>query len=348
MMSCTTGACSKTSFSSIDSWPSCKSKVSSLTYYHPRRLHSSLTTSTGSQKYPPHTNQDLRQLHQRIISAPIADHHKQSLLFYILKDCRAAPSETEPSETFAAQCYLPQKYWICVQGLWEMDRLQFRVCSSSPLAHSYYLSLTNTSSTQPALESLTQPSLLPTFSTQILSTLLAHCDKDAESALLPLAYYHNASPPLSHDPALLSSFFNYLARISLASALGFLRAQPAYHHRPLLEQLVRSVLVSPGVDGETRAKRGVELVELLLDEEEERWLEEILVEGKGRNWNGAEETVMLRRIAMGRLGEGMKSRGGGQGAAGQGRRVEGVSWGALRDGLERGVGARRDVPSFEM
>ena len=81
----------------------------------------------SSPVYPPHTNTDLRNLHSRIVSSPNADHHKQSLLFYLLKDCQTKPHDDYAHE-FANGCYLLQKYWVCVEGFWEMDRRQFAVC----------------------------------------------------------------------------------------------------------------------------------------------------------------------------------------------------------------------------
>jgi len=95
--------------------------------------------SKASDLYPP-SSQKLRELHQRITSAKIADHHKQSLLYYILLDC-STPAH-EAAEDFAKACHMPHKYYLCMRGLWEMDRKNFRVGSSSslpytpsPLAH---------------------------------------------------------------------------------------------------------------------------------------------------------------------------------------------------------------------
>lgn len=74
--------------------------------------------------YPPRSNADLRSLVQKIASAPLDVHQKQALIYYILRDCRA-PSDA--ASQFARRCYLPEKYRLFIEGLWKMDRLEFRV-----------------------------------------------------------------------------------------------------------------------------------------------------------------------------------------------------------------------------
>ena len=78
----------------------------------------------ASKLYPPRSNQDLRTLHGRIISSASPDHHKQSLLYYILKDI---PHSSQVAEGFAKECFLPSKYRIFIDGLWFLDRLRFEV-----------------------------------------------------------------------------------------------------------------------------------------------------------------------------------------------------------------------------
>lgn len=79
----------------------------------------------GGYLYPPSKNADLHELHERIITAPIADHYKQTLLFYLLKDC-SGDGDTL-AEDFAKAVCLPRKYWVVIEGLWHLDRLQFTV-----------------------------------------------------------------------------------------------------------------------------------------------------------------------------------------------------------------------------
>jgi len=62
------------------------------------------------------------------VSGGSPDHHKLSLLYYILKDCIHFP---DAAEKFAEKYYLPDKYRTYIEGLWHLDRLKFEVIWSS-------------------------------------------------------------------------------------------------------------------------------------------------------------------------------------------------------------------------
>ncbi|KAF2459368.1 nuclear pore complex assembly-domain-containing protein [Lineolata rhizophorae] len=280
----------------------------------------------GVELYPPHDNNSLRQLHRQIVQSQNALHFKQSLLFYLLKDCKAEQGQ-DPAEDFAKGCYLPPKYWVFMQGLWLLDHLQFEA----------------------ATEYLTQPSLTATFPTDILSILLEHSSSTTTTAPaspdLALSFFHTISPPLTPH-ALLTNTFSHLCAASLSSAYFFLRSQPAHTHRSLLEVLITSALTTPQTapssaanqGTNTRAERGVELVDLPLTNEEEEWFEQFLLEGKGRGLHGARDTVMMRRVARGRVGKALE-----EGRHLAGRRIEGLSWEGVREGLGRGTGGRGEL-----
>lgn len=104
-------------------------------------------------------------------------------------------------------------------------------------------------------------------------------------------------------------------------------------HNHLLEQLVG--FVHSGVSGKTRSERGVELVNLPFNEEEERWFEEYLSSGKGRTLQGAKDTVMMRRIAIGKITEAFQDKAGSN--RGQ---LNGLNWDVLKGSLEKGAGPR--------
>lgn len=78
----------------------------------------------ASRAYPPRSNQELRNLYKQIISSTSPNHHKQSLIYYILRDCRNAG---DSAAQFARDCYLPEKYRLFIDGIWHLDRLDFRV-----------------------------------------------------------------------------------------------------------------------------------------------------------------------------------------------------------------------------
>lgn len=81
--------------------------------------------SAVTKVYPPKSNADLRSLVDHIVASELDIHHKQALIYYLLKDCRNALGA---AEDFASSCYLPEKYRLFIEGLWHMDHLDFRVC----------------------------------------------------------------------------------------------------------------------------------------------------------------------------------------------------------------------------
>ncbi|KAI9841221.1 MAG: hypothetical protein M1838_003666 [Thelocarpon superellum] len=269
------------------------------------RLLRALSVQQAVQLYPPRSNQELRRLHQRIVSSAAPEHHRHSLLYYLLMDCR---SHARAAEQFAARVFLPDKYKTYVDGLWHMDHLQF----------------------QDALEKLTQPSLIPTFPEEILYTLLRHAPPTDPT--LPLSYYHTVSPALT-TPKIRDAVFAALCTVSITESFSFARGWDDFAHRHLLEQLVAHVLSQSS--GETRARDGVELVNVPMTEEEAGWFEEYLATGRGRTLHGAKDTLMMWRLATGRYAAVLED-----GKGPSGRKVDGVNWTVLRDGLKNGMGSR--------
>jgi hypothetical protein len=82
--------------------------------------------------YPPKSTKELRELHSLIIAAKCAEHNKQSVLYYLLKDCNLVKG-VDLADAFQKACYLPSSYWICMQGLWYLDKLQWKVSVYIPL-----------------------------------------------------------------------------------------------------------------------------------------------------------------------------------------------------------------------
>ncbi|KAI9685322.1 MAG: hypothetical protein M1822_004695 [Bathelium mastoideum] len=266
----------------------------------------------ASHFYPSRTNKDLRELHRHIAVAPIADHHKQSLLLYILKDYDDGDSrEQQVSLDFAERSFIPKRYRLYVSGLWELDHLNFRR----------------------ALDLLTEPSLIPTFPDDILYTLLEHTPPHDQD--LALAYYHTVSPPLANEKV-RDTFFRHLAKLSVTEAYTFSREQGDPVHRHFFELLISATLTD--FAGEVRSARCIELVNLPYDGEEAEWFEEYLMDGKGKSLHGAKDTVMVRRIAMGKTNEALK-----EGEHLSGRKTNGVNWDTVKSGLKAGIGVRREA-----
>lgn len=76
-----------------------------------------------SEKYPPKSNQHLRELYKQILLSSFPNHQKQAVIYYLLRDCRA----NEALAQFLRRCSLPDKYQLFIDGLWHLDRLEFQV-----------------------------------------------------------------------------------------------------------------------------------------------------------------------------------------------------------------------------
>lgn len=176
---------------------------------------------------------------------------------------------------------------------------------------------------QRALEYLTEPSLIPTFPDEILY-VLATLPKQDDS--LAMAYYLTVSPPLA-SPKVLHAFFALLCRTRVTESFYFTRKQNDLTRRELVEDLIVFVLSTK--PSNLRANRAMDLINLPLNETEEEWFEQCLLHGKAKHLHGAKDTVMMRRVATGRLeklNSDLEALGG--------RRMEGLNWDDLRRNLK--------------
>jgi len=82
---------------------------------------------SATKFYPSSDHKKLRDLHEAIVKSDGADHHKVSILFYILLDLDAPTGRRDYSTQFERATHLPSKYAIYMKGLWHMDRLEFEV-----------------------------------------------------------------------------------------------------------------------------------------------------------------------------------------------------------------------------
>lgn len=225
--------------------------------------------------------------------------------------------------------HLDKKFWTFIEGLWSLDHLQFDT----------------------AVNHLTHPSIIPTFPDEIMLVLLTHRGGQTGSEngdVLPLAYYNCAHPPLA-NVEVKTAFVRYMAERNVTETFFWIRARPEHEHHQLLEVFVeetieRSSSGSSDANGQatgyTREDKMMEFVGLPFSSEEEEWIERFLTEGKGRNYSNAADTVVMRRIATGRLAQ--VSRDG----IGRGRRIGGVNWEVLTEGVARGLGPRKDETPF--
>ncbi|KAF4269059.1 hypothetical protein KXV95_006101 [Aspergillus fumigatus] len=260
------------------------------------RLLGLLGVQAVKQLYPPRSNADLRALVNHIVSSALDIHHKQALIYYILKDCRAA---SDAASQFARRCHLPEKYRLFIEGLWNLDRLELRR----------------------AIEYLTEPSIIPTFPDEILYVLtLPQLPKHDDN--LAMAYYLTVTPPLASEKV-QKAFFEILCRSSITEAFYFTRKRDESLRRAYLEQLIEFVLkTSPG---QMRSQRAMELISLPLDNTEEEWFEEALLRGCAKTLHGAKDTAMMRRFATGKL-DALSPESESLG----GKKIDGLDWDALR------------------
>jgi hypothetical protein len=282
--------------------------------------------------YPPKNTQHLHDLHERIIAAETSLHNKHCLIFYLLKDLSPQHhGTTELATGFARDVHLEKRFWTFIEGLWALDHLEFRT----------------------AVEHLTHPSIIPTFPDEILLTLMKGRDKLAsvgvqrgtDDDILPLAYYNCVKPPLD-DPKVRNEFAKYLSGRNVTETYYWIRDRPEHEHKQLLEILMEQTLErsawSRVVENElySREEKAVEFVSLPFNDEEEEFIEKFLTEGKGRTYQGAQDTVLMRRIATGRLADVASETGA------RGQRLGGVNWEMLKDGVKQGLGPRKDEENF--
>ncbi|RDW73770.1 hypothetical protein BP5796_07212 [Coleophoma crateriformis] len=259
--------------------------------------------------YPPKTNGDLRNLHKAIVDSAGADHHKISVLYYVLLDLDAPTGRRVYSSSLESCSYMPPKYSIYMKGLWHMDRFEFDV----------------------ALQYLTHPSLIPTFADEILEALVRHAKHG--DLRLPLAYYHTVQPALASSSA-MESLFSSIARNSVTEAFYFTRSQPEYARRHMLQILI--ALVVNNSSQKTIASRSMELVNLPFSAEEEEWFEKYLVEGEGRLLKKGKDTLMMRKIGTGKFSEALSVEGA------SGRTHGGLGWHVIAGGIQDGLGPRME------
>ena len=229
------------------------------------------------------------------------DQQKIALLYYLLRDCRQLPNI---DSIFARRTHLPPRWQLLVAGLWELDHAQF----------------------SRALEHLADPSLTPTFTDEILLTLLRHprCDPS-----LATAYYVAVSPPLAEQTT-LEAYFELLKSNSLVEAYYFAQRQEQSRHKSLFEKLVVAVLQDK--PDQSRAETAALLIGLPLTVQEEAWLEESLLQGAASKLPCAKDSLLARKIATG-------SSTGETTVFGRvkGDSLGGINWGIVNAGIEGAV-----------
>lgn len=183
-----------------------------------------------------------------------------------------------------------------------------------------------------AVQYLTHPSLIPTYPEEVLEQLIRSSKHD--DFTLPLGYYYAVQPSIQ-APRAIESLYLAMARTSVTEAFYFSRVQADVTRRKMFEMLILHVIHSS--PGERTAARGVELVNLPLDHEEEDWFEIYLTKGEGRGLKRARDTLMMRRIGSGKFSEALTLEFDG------GKTSGGLNWAVMQDALQEGLGPRLDA-----
>lgn len=148
---------------------------------------------------------------------------------------------------------------------------------------------------------------------------------------LPLAYYHTVQPTFQSSGA-VKKLFLAIAHMSVTEAYLFCQGQTDASHSHLFEALIAVVL--SGSPDEITAARAVELVNLPFKPGEEDLFETYLTSGEGRSLKRAKDTLMMRRIATGRLSEALSIRDL------RSNNIGGLSWEMMQSSLLEGLGSR--------
>lgn len=73
----------------------------------------------------------------------------------------------------------------------------------------------------------------------------------------------------------------------------------------------------------------MELINLPFDDTEESWFEDVLLHGLGRTLHGAKDTVMMRRLATGKLSNLSTDL-----EALSGKKIDGINWDVLKQSMQ--------------
>jgi len=256
-----------------------------------------LIEDIASKLYPPRSNSDLRKLHESISASSSPQHHKQSTIYYLLLDL-SLPRRS--AAAYARHVSLPPKYATLVDGLWQLDRLEL----------------------ERALDSLTQPSLLPTFPEEIVSVLCKHAT--GEQSHLALAYFYSVEPKIQ-DIGVRDEVFRCMIRASLTEAFFYARSQGDPMHRHLFEEMLGWTLES---GDHAKGKRAVEMVQLPFSEEEEEWFEDFLIDGRGSQLPKSRDTAIMRRLLIGNVDDAKELS-----KRGRDTNIEGTTWRRILEGI---------------
>ena len=146
-----------------------------------------------------------------------------------------------------------------------------------------------------------------------------------------MGYALTVSPPLTNSET-LSAYFDLLCATNVVEACHFSRQQTLRDHQRLFQSLIYFVLSFEGsnLSAEQRAHQALIFFSIPFTTEEESWLELYLLQDPdGSKLSGAKDSVIARRIALGKNIEGVS------GALDRyhGAKLNGTNWDGVRMSL---------------
>jgi hypothetical protein len=174
-------------------------------------------------------------------------------------------------------------------------------------------------SNETAVDYLSQPSLGPDFSDDIITALVRHAPEGDYS--LPIAYFTSVRPVIKTSAA-LELLFDAMTRTNVTEALLYSRTFPDNARELLFSRMISTVLQAD--KREDPANQASEVAFLPLDATEDRWLEEYLTTGEGRTLKKAKDMLLVRRIACDKFDELGRYKASGQ-------------WAAVLEGIKSGI-----------
>lgn len=263
--------------------------------------------------YPPKTAHQLRRLFAALQTTTTLDTlKKNALTYYLLLDYirvfPSAPGTPSPAIAFARRFLLPRNFITIITALHFLDNLQFDA----------------------AMPYLTDPSVTPQDPEKIVKSLYSHGRSD-----LAVAFVECTQPTLETEET-VSIYFRAQMDLSPESAFLYIRAMaPGYLKAGFLKELVEHcITVRP-------SENALKLLNLPLDEDEKAIFVECL---KGNGLDVARDTLLVWQMHQGHIDDALK---GMSAAAAKGVEMGGLDWGALGEGLRKGLGSRIQGASFE-
>lgn len=128
----------------------------------------------------------------------------------------------------------------------------------------------------------------------------------------------------------MESYFQLLLHTNVVEAYKFTQKQDMSPRRTMFERMLKFVLDERS--SPTKAQRTTLVLSLPLSADEEAWFEDFLLQGDGSDLPGARDSVIMRRLSLGRSIDGMGNLSGFRGT-----KMNGLDWDDIRSMHKRAI-----------